>query len=393
MVEKLVLVLLLLPNLALAAPLSLQDALDRATGRSLDVQLQSLSTEEAEASWLADPRAGSPSVRLGLRNLDPTAVALDPEVVARLRMPLPRPWDLATAAQQGRATVEREQAELSAVEQELNEAVTTRFHALPLLRDAAAVAGELSALRTQHLALVQDQRTAGLATAIDWLESEEERRDAADNQAARDAEVRKVEAELRWLLGWPDGEVLELAASDVDALMAAPLPELEEHVRLELERAPRLAEARAEIDRAAARLSRLQLQVLPWLDWLEAGVVDSASKAAEIQLGVAIDVPIYQWSPDRTRAASRELAGAKLRLEEVEERVAERARRQRRDVTEARDRLAVARAHLQAIEEAAGPLVPLADAVLRVELEARILRARLRERRAVTQLVAELDRL
>ena len=393
MVEKVLLFLLLVPNLALAAPLSLQDAIERARSQSLDVQLQNLSTEEAEASWLQDPRAGSPSVRLGVRNLEPGGLAVEPQWVAKLRMPLPRPWDLATASKQGHATEQREQAELDALEQELARAVTTRFHALPLLRASADVAAELTALRTTHLQLVQEQREAGLATALHWLDSEEDRRDAADDQADRDAEARRVDAELRRLLAWPDGEPLELQITSETTRIAAPLPTEEALVAAALAESPRLAGARAEIDRAAARLERLQLQVLPWLDWLEAGVVDSVGQPLELQLGVAIDVPVYQWSPVRTRAASRELSGAKLRVAEIEERIAEATRRQLREVQEARERLDVARAHLAAIETAARPLMPVADALLRVELRARMLRAQLRELRAVAQLVEALDRL
>ena len=197
----------LLATPAAADPLTLEQALARAEEVSAEVQLQALSSESAEARWLADPRAGAPSIRVGVRDLDvPTELEPDPgnpEVVTRLRFPFPRPWDLATAADQGRATVAREDAELEGIRERVRLDVTTRFHAIPLLRDSVEAAGRLTEIRAAHLVLVEQRRAEGLATALDWLDSEEERRDADERQAARLADLEAAEAELRLLLQLP----------------------------------------------------------------------------------------------------------------------------------------------------------------------------------------------
>ena len=79
---------------AQAAPLTLAEALSRAEEASVAVQVQQLSVEAAEAQFLSDPRAGSPSLRLGLRDIPllDAANAQPVDLSAKLRMPLPRPW-------------------------------------------------------------------------------------------------------------------------------------------------------------------------------------------------------------------------------------------------------------------------------------------------------------
>ncbi len=389
---------LLLPGTTAAAePLTLEAALARADEVSTDVQMQALSTEAAEAAWRADPRAGAPSIRVGLRDIDtsPTipGIARDPvEVVARVRFPFPRPWDLAGAARQGAATQIREDAQLEVLRAELRLAVTTRFHALPLLRDAVAAATRRTELRTQHLELVAQRREEGLATALDWLESEEDRRDADDARAAREADLRQVEAELRALLRWPADEPLELVPVDLSAVEAG-LPALDELAAGVEERSPRLREAEAEITRAEARLRRLQLRSLPWIDWAQGGLVHRADRPLNVEVGIGIDIPIYLWSPARTRAAAHELAGAKLSLAAAEHAVAAQVARRHRDAEAARERWLVERAHHEAVAEQAAPLLEVADPVLRTELEARLARAELRALLAFVELVEEVDRL
>ncbi|MCP4872328.1 MAG: TolC family protein [Proteobacteria bacterium] len=376
-------------------PLTLEGAIARAAEVSTEVALQELSAETAEARWLADPRAGAPSVRVAVRDLEP-ATALypnpgDPELVARFRLPFPRPWDLATAARQGEATVAREGAELDAIHDSLALAVTTRFHALPLLRASVASAEELTALRAEHLVLVEQRRAEGLATAIDWLDSEEDRRAADDRRAARVAELDTVEAELRQLLQWPADQPLEIVPDERDD--EAPLPAMDAMLDGLSNRNPRVREAEADIIRAEARLRRLQLRALPWLDWAQGGAVFRQDQPVSFEVGVAIDIPVYLWSPTRTQAAAQELAGAKLRMEEVEAAAERRLARRVRAAEAARERWTVETAHRDAVTEHATPLLELADPVLKIELEARIVRAQLRVLAAYTELVRELDRL
>jgi outer membrane protein TolC len=379
------------------APLTLEAALARAEEVSTVLRLQELSTEAAEARWLADPRAGAPSIRFGVRDIDtPTATRPNPdpaEVYVRLRLPFPRPWDLDIAATQGAATVAREDAELDALRERVHLAVTTRFHALPLLREALASTRRSTEIRAAHLALVELRRLEGMATALDWLDSEEKRRDADDRRAGRAARVEAVEAELRLLLQWPSDQPLEIVAEDRSAAAEAEPTTAARLLEGLTQRDPGVREAEAEILRAEARLHRLQLRSLPWLDWAQAGAVLRPDRPTSFQVGVALDVPIYYWSPARTRAASQELSGAKLRLREIEHRAEQRLARRVRAVGAARVGWLVEREHRDAVKEHATPMLAVADPLLKIELEARMERAEQRVLMAYIDLIQELDRL
>lgn len=388
---------LLLASTATAEPLTLEAALARAEEVSTAVQLQQLSSESAEAQYLSDPRAGAPSLRVGLRDLDlRTAANPDPspvEVVTRLRFPFPRPWDLSAAATLGKATVAREEAELEGIREGLRGAVIRRFHAFPLMQQAVQSAEQLTELRGRHVQLVAERRDEGLATALDWLESEEERRDADDARASRAARLESTEAELRLLLGWPVDEPLELIASETETRAAQEIPTVETLREGLAARDPNVSEAEAEIRRAQARLRRLQLSALPWLDWAQGGAVFKRDTPVSFEVGVAIDVPIYMWSAARTRAASQELSSAKLKLDDARQVAEQQLARRLRGAAAAKERWSVEKAHLDAITTHATPLLELADPLLKLELQSRLARAELRVLSALTDLVDALDRL
>ena len=159
------------------------------------------------------------------------------------------------------------------------------------------------------------------------------------------------------------------------------------------DRDPRVHEARAEISKAEARLRKLQLRSLPWLDWAQGGAVFKANEPVSFEVGVAIDVPVTMWSAARTRAASQELAHAKLRLADAKAVAEQQLASQVRDAFAAQQRWEVENAHLASITEQATPMMALADPELQLELSARLDRARLRVLSALTKLVQELDEL
>ncbi len=388
---------LLFASTATAEPLSLSDALVRAEEVSAAVQLQQLSSESAEAQYLSDPRAGAPSVRIGLRDLDiRTDTNPDPspvEVVTRLRFPFPRPWDLSAAATLGKATVAREEAELEGIREGLRVAVIRRFHAVPLMRQGVEWAQQLTALRAQHLQLVAELRGEGLATALDWLESEEERRDADDARATRAARLESTEAELRLLLSWPVNEPLELVAAPTEDRAEMPLPTIENLNEGLAGRDPDVREAEAEIRRSEARLRRLQLSALPWLDWAQGGAVFKRDTPVSFEVGVAIDVPIYMWSAARTRAASQDISAAKLQLTDARASAEQELARRLREAAAAKERWAVEKEHLDAVIEHVTPLLDVADPLLKLELQSRLARANLRVLSALIDLIDDLDRL
>jgi len=381
-----------------AEPLSLEAALERAAEVSTPLRLQELSSEAAEAAWLSDPRAGAPSVRLGLRDIypatgDPSNPINPPEVVARFRLPLPRPWDLAAAAKQGEATLERETAELEDLQASLRLGVVSRFHALPLLRRATEAANKLCSLREQQLTLVEERRSEGLSTGLDWLEAEEERRDADDDRAGREAEMHTVEAELRLLLDWPEGQALELIETDVQAIAIEPLPTEETLLDGLMDRSPAARQAHAQIARSEARLDRLRLRSVPWLDWVQGGTVLRPGRGPSFEVGIALDVPMYHWSADRTRAARSELSRARLELDEVRRSSHHAVVRRLRSARAARKRWNVEQTHLKALTDRSAPLLEVADPLLQVDLAARLARAELRALLALVDLLGQIDRL
>ena len=389
---------LLLAAPAAAEPMSLEAALSRAYEVSTPLRLQELSSEAAEAAWLSDPRVGAPSIRFGVRDIypatgDPTDPSAPPEVVARIRFPFPRPWDLAAATRQGAATVERETAELQDLQAELSLAVTSRFHALPLLRRATQLSAELCSLREQHLTLVEERRNEGLATGLDWLEAEEERRDADDDRARREAALNNLEWELRLLLDWPDTEPLELVEAEVQERAEAPLPSEDDLLNGLMQRSPEARRAEAQIERSEARLHRLRLRSVPWLDWVQGGTVIRPGRDPSFEVGVAVDVPMYHWSAARTRAARSELSRARLELEDVRRASAHTVVRRLRSAAAARERWMVEEKHLSALQSRSAPLLEVADPLLQVDLAARVTRARLRAVLALVELVQQLDRL
>lgn len=387
----------LLAGPAVAEPLTLTQAIERAEEVSPDVHRQELSSEAAEAQWLADPEAGAPQIRLGVRDLDVATndepQPRDPRWTARLRFPFPRPWDLATARRQGQATVEREDAQLDGIKAQLREAVTRRFHSLPLARKALVTARALTALRSKHADQVAAQRAEGAATALDWLESEEDRRDAADREARLASGVHALEAELRMMLDWPIGEPLELVEVDHGARLEAALPDVDALLDGMSERDPQVREAEAEIARAEARLERLKLRALPWLDWAQAGASFEKENPVSFDVSIAIDVPIYRWGAARTKAASQELTRARLDLSEARSRTEKQLAARLRSLEAARQRWEVEKEHEAAVRSTVEPLLELADALMKIELESRLRRAELRVLSALAEMVEQLDRL
>jgi outer membrane protein TolC len=388
MMRSLVL-LLLMAGVAEAEPLTLEAALARAEDVSLAVQLQALSSEAAEARWLADPRAGAPSLRLGARDIYPSTAADPnpdpPEVTTRLRFPLPRPWDLDAANQQGLATVAREDAELEGIKARVRLAVVRRFHALPLLNGGLTTAEALVARREDQRSLVEQRRAEGLATALDWLTSEDDHRNAADLRASWAARVEEAEAELRLLLQWPEEEPLELDVGPVSTDLVEPADQDRP--------SPDVLAADAEVARSRARLHRDQLRSLPWLDWVQGGVLFRPDGRVGFDVGIAVDIPVYFWSPARTRAARQEYSAAQLEREQMTARDAQRQARRLRLAQAAHERWQVETAHRDAVQGQAEPLLELAEPVLRVELASRMLAAELRVLAALVELVDELDRL
>jgi len=388
---------LLVASTAAAEPLTLEQALERAQQVSVELRMQRLSVEAAESSWLADPRAGSPSIRVTAQDLSLTpndANTTDRyDIGTRLRLPLPRPWDLGTAKLQGIATADRERAQLADQEADLALAVRTRFELLPLLREAVATSEQLTDTWTRHRELVDQRRLEGLSTALVWLDSQEEVRDADDDRAVQISELAAVEAELRALLAWEADQPLDVAPTDLQARAEAPLPTVDALLEGLLERDPAVAEADADLRRAEAQLRRERLRGLPWLDWVQTGVEYGPRLGPMMEVGVAIDVPIYYWTPARTREVRRDLEASRIRTEEVRTRARETVVRRLRRAEARKERWLVERRHRDVLAEQAAPMMELADPLLKLDLEARMVRAELRVQLALADLIVELNRL
>ena len=378
-------------------PISLSQAISEAEAVSDRLRLQEVSVRTAESSPLADPRAGSPSIRLGARDLEGSGDAFagdpgDPEYVARARIPLPRPWDLATAANQGKATVAREEAQLESLRASLRLEVTRRYHTLPMLQDAVEIAERLASLAADHLQLVDARRGEGLSTELEWLESEEERRDADEDRASVRSDLRRVRAEFLALLGRSPGAAVEVERPDVLGRALAPFPRPDETAARGREPLDVVA-ARADIERAAQRLVRVKLRALPWLDWFQGGVVFKSGNRPRFEVGAAIDIPIQQWGNQRYREAELDLTAARIRLEAVQRRHDAQLADRLQEAGAARERWLVEREHHQALQDHATPVLPLANPLLKLQLQGRLARAELRQQLALITYIQRLDRL
>lgn len=372
---------LLLPGQA--AALTLEEALERAEDQSYELRLEALDIEASRAEWHEDIDVDSPTTRLALRDLE--IGGSSPEIEAALRLPLPRPWDLATRADESEARARADEASLDARRASLRRAVTARYHQLVLLRDSVAVAERLLAARQAGQDLCARRRAEGLATTFDWLDAEEDRRDADDDLADQLREAHTVEGQLRDLLVWPAEEPLPLDDPVDPAALEAAL------AAASTEADPRVRRAAAGVEVAQARLARRQARGIPWVEWLQGGVVDQAGAAARFAVKASIELPVSWWAPSRTRRARAELSAAELRLEQQQRAAKDRARRRAREVEAARARWRVEQTHLQAIHDQADPLLAQDDSILSAELEARLARADLRELRARRALVLALD--
>jgi len=377
--------------------LSLDQAIAEAEATSDRLRLQAVSVRAAASAPLADPRAGSPSIRVGVRDLEGSGgnygTPGDPEFTARARLPLPRPWDLATATKQGRATVDREEAQLDAIRDSLRLDVTRLFHRIPLMQDSLGIADRLAQVTADHLALVTARRAEGLSTEIEWLDSEEERRDADEDRASLASDLHATTSVFAAMLGRPTNAAVEVETIDAEARALLPIVTDEAIMTDLVSRSHDVAEADAEIERATQRLLRVKLRGLPWLDWFQGGVVLKSGNRPTWEVGGAIDVPFTLWGPARSREAELELDAAKIRREAVERRVEADARDKLRDAVAARERWLVERQHLQALSDHAAPILDLADPLVKLTLEARIVRAELRTQLALTTLIERLDRL
>jgi outer membrane protein TolC len=399
--------LFLLPSLAVAAPmgappagdLSLDVALQRAEEASLDFQRQALRVEAESGGWRADARTGDPSLRVAVRDLErPSAIADAPEVVARLRLPVPRPWDIAAGVAAGKASRAREEAELENARSRLHLAVTWRFHALPLLRQASEAAAARVEAEERLVELVALERAEGLATELDWMQAEEELRDALEDQARLAAQVREVEAELSLLVAWPASRPLELATEDPSARADAALPTTEGG-------GPRwtgAAEPRARVARAQARLRRRQLRDVPWFDWFQAGAVFGFANPSlgqqpppptRFEVGLSLDLPIYRWGKGSTRDDRYAVQAAQAAVEDALRQFEDRAVRQLREAEAARQRFEVERDHRRRLQERAEPLRAAASRRIVLELDARLARAERREWESLVDYFVQLDQL
>jgi outer membrane protein TolC len=378
--------------------LTLDRAIQEAEATSDRLRLQSVSVKSAASAPLADPRAGSPSIRVGVRDLEGngsnyTSSPRSPEFVARARIPLPRPWDLATATGQGQATVKREEAQLGAIRRDLRLEVTEYFHTLPLMEEAVSIAIRLTKVSTDHLALVTARRAEGLSTELEWLESEEERRDADEDRASLHSALLRSSSVFATILGRSSQAELSLVRADFEARAVLPIASEEDVMSGLPERSEAIAQADADIERATQRLLRVKLRGLPWLDWFQGGVVFKPGERPSFEVGGAIDVPFTLWGPARSREAELEVEAATIRREAVQRRVEAGAQDKLRDAVAARERWLVERAHQQSLESHAAPILDLADPLLKLQLQARLVRAELRLKLALITLIQRLDQL
>ena len=380
---RLLLVLLVLAVAGRAQGLTLDEALERAEARSHGLRIEQLDVEASRAEWHEDIDLDAPTLRLDARDLDLTGSS--PEWELGLRLPIPQPWELATRAAESAARARADEAALDVRRSVLRVQVTSSYHQLALLRESVEVARRLLAPREIGVELATRQRAQGLITTFGWLEAEEERRDAADDLADQERRAREAEGQLRDLLVWPVDEALHLDDPVV-------LSELEAGLEpATADGSPDLRRAEARVELARSRLTRRKARGIPWVEWLQGGVVAEEGTAARFGFKASVELPVSWWAPSRTRRARAELRAAELRLEQRRHRLASRSRAREWDAAAARAQWRVEASHLEVVRAEAAPLLGQDDRALRLELDARLARAELRELRARRALVEAID--
>ena len=83
-----------------ASVLTPAEALEGAEEQSYELRLEALDIEASRAEWHEDIDLGAPTARLGVKDLE--IGGSSPEWEAALRLPLPRPWDLASSRPENR---------------------------------------------------------------------------------------------------------------------------------------------------------------------------------------------------------------------------------------------------------------------------------------------------
>ena len=112
-----------------------------------------------------------------------------------------------------------------------------------------------------------------------------------------------------------------------------------------------------------------------------------------LEVGAAIDIPIQQWGNQRYREAELDLTAARIRLEAVQRRHDAQLADRLQEAGAARERWLVEREHHQALQDHATPVLPLANPLLKLQLQGRLARAELRQQLALITYIQRLDRL
>lgn len=292
-----------------AVPITLDQAL-AATGRAPAAQIGGHELAAAEASAAAAAAWPDPSLHVSTSRL--TA-----RLITGLTLPLPV-FGTVGAAQRvaaAEARVVRSEADLAL--RDLRHRVAAAW--IELARAGGDVVAQLAAARqaAELVAIAEGRRAAGTGADVDVTVAVAARARADVAAAAAVRGEQAASAELAGLLGWDparrlraDGAAVTGPGGELDALRGK-LRTHPEHVAAER----RVASAEAGVDRARAeRWPGLALEAE--LDYDDVSITEgrTAWDRTDARVGVALDLPVFARTGDRTRAAQATALAQRSRL-------------------------------------------------------------------------------
>jgi outer membrane protein TolC len=304
-------ILMLLAVAARAETLSEDQAVRRALAASPAL---AASRVHVAAAGIAPPIVRSPELRVaGYDDTDDSALPDLRRNNVGLRWTPPRLSEVGLPSAMARTRAEEAAANTASEENRLAAEVRLLHRTVRLLDEQIRVADETVRIQRRIVAIVVDQVTAGVRTALDRSRAE---LDLASARAA--AERLRSDRRIRLLrlcqkIGVPISDDLELAGADDLLRFQVPAE------RLELARA---AEGfRREISAAVAgvRLAELRLTAVrrdryPWFSFVQ---LTRQSNRGELTsrwgFQVGIDLNVFRWRSSDTRASSLELRHSQLR--------------------------------------------------------------------------------
>ena len=378
---------LLCVALAADGPWTEDELVERALQQSTAVAIGAAAVDGAAGARQSASAYPNPEIRLGVD--DPAGSLGPPSTFARLRLSLDRPWTVAARVAAARAELRAVEVDADAARHEVAASTLALSHQLSLLDALAGATGRAAESAAEYADAVAAARDLGQATALQWLDADGDRRDAAaahDRVLASRTEAAGVLAVLLELDAPP-----ELAAVDHRVRLAGELPDLSALLDAARGHAPALRRADAYLDAARSGGREARGAWIPWFRFVQAGL-SSGGGPATTELQVAIDVPLLAPGLGATRTANAEIARREHEQRAATREVERQVAAAYRAASAAHDRWRTEAEHLDAARNVVGGATA-ADRRSAAALAQRLAEAEAAEIAAVAAAIEAFDHL